>query len=225
MSSLTMNGTTRSRTVLTLLAFFGASMAFAQPTELPNRRDVLEGITTAGQPSQAALSAAAAAGYKSVIDLRAPSEDRGLDEKAAVESLGMSYMNLPVDGSGGVSYANASALDRLLPKLRSLCSCIAPAAIEWARCSRCAPKYTERTTRPRSSSAPRAASAACSPSWNRSSRPGTTDRPRRQKAATALESCATELPAPAEDTAHRRELRRLAPKHRKNPLRAIAKIR
>lgn len=114
MSSLTMNGATRSRTVLTLLAFFGASMALAQPTELPNRRDVLEGITTAGQPSQAALSAAAAAGYKSVIDLRAPNEDRGLDEKAAVESLGMSYVNLPVDGSAGVSYANASALDKLL---------------------------------------------------------------------------------------------------------------
>lgn len=89
MSSLTMNGTTRSRTVLSLIAFFGASMACAQPTELPNRRDVLEGITTAGQPSHAALSAAAEAGYKSVIDLRAPNEDRGLDEKAAVESLGM----------------------------------------------------------------------------------------------------------------------------------------
>jgi len=114
MSSLTMNGATRSRTLLTLLAFFGTSMAFAQSAELPNRRDVLEGITTAGQPSQAALSAAAAAGYKSVIDLRAPSEDRGLDEKAAVESLGMSYVNLPVDGSGGVSYANARALDKLL---------------------------------------------------------------------------------------------------------------
>jgi uncharacterized protein (TIGR01244 family) len=99
---------------LILLAFFGASLVRAQSVDLPNRRDVLEGITSAGQPSQAALSAAAAAGYKSVIDLRAPNEDRGLDEKAAVESLGMSYVNLPVDGPPGVSYANASALDKLL---------------------------------------------------------------------------------------------------------------
>ena len=112
--SSTMDSATWSRAVLTLFALFGASLVLAQSVDLPNRRDVLEGITTAGQPNQAALSAAAAAGYRSVIDLRAPNEDRGLDEKAAVENLGMSYVNLPVDGTTGVSYANASALDKLL---------------------------------------------------------------------------------------------------------------
>jgi uncharacterized protein (TIGR01244 family) len=109
-----MTGATSSRALLSLLACCGASLALAQSIDLPNRRDVLEGITAAGQPSRAALTAAAAAGYKSVIDLRAPNEDRGLDEQAAVEGLGMSYVNLPVDGSAGVSYANASALDKLL---------------------------------------------------------------------------------------------------------------
>jgi uncharacterized protein (TIGR01244 family) len=96
------------------LASVGASWVLAQSAELPNRHDVLQGVTTTGQPSATALSAAAAAGYKTVIDLRAPNEDRGLDEKATVEGLGMSYVNLPVDGAGGVSYANASALDKLL---------------------------------------------------------------------------------------------------------------
>jgi uncharacterized protein (TIGR01244 family) len=89
--------------------------AVGQAPELPNRKDPLAGITTAGQPTAEQLAAAAAAGYKSVIDLRTPSENRGMaDEKATVEGLGMSYVNLPVDGAGGVSYANAAALDELL---------------------------------------------------------------------------------------------------------------
>jgi uncharacterized protein (TIGR01244 family) len=105
------------RAALVLLTCFGAGLALAQSPELPNRHDVLEGITAAGQPSAAALSAAAAAGYKSVIDLRALTEDRGFDEKATVEGLAMSYVNLPVEGAGGVSYANAAELDKLLADL------------------------------------------------------------------------------------------------------------
>jgi len=108
----------RARALLATLACLGASLALAQSSELPNRHDALEGITTAGQPSEAALSAIAAAGYKSVIDLRGPSEDRGMaDEKKTVETLGMSYVNLPVNGAAGVSYENANALDKLLADL------------------------------------------------------------------------------------------------------------
>ena len=114
MKTTILSGTGLSRTLLAVLACSAAAVALAQSAELPNRRDVLEGITSAGQPSAAALEAAAAAGYKSVIDLRAVTEDRGFDEKAKVEGLGMSYVNLPVDGAAGVSYANASALDKLL---------------------------------------------------------------------------------------------------------------
>jgi uncharacterized protein (TIGR01244 family) len=105
------------RVVLVSLACVATGFAFAQSLELPNRRDVIEGITAAGQPSAAALEAAAKAGYKSVIDLRAPIEDRGFDEKSTVERLGMSYVRLPVDGAAGVSYANAGQLDKLLAEL------------------------------------------------------------------------------------------------------------
>jgi uncharacterized protein (TIGR01244 family) len=115
MLSVTTNASARwLSAVPTLLASLIASAALAQSAALPNRHDVLEGITAAGQPSAAALEAAAAAGYKSVIDLRALAEDRGFDEKAKVEGLGMSYVTLPVEGAAGVSYANASALDKLL---------------------------------------------------------------------------------------------------------------
>lgn len=101
------------------LAFvwLATSPATAQTSDLPNRKDPLAGITTAGQPNAAQLKAAAAAGFKSVIDLRGPSEDRGMDEPAVVKGLGMSYVSLPVAGADGVTYANASALDKLLAKL------------------------------------------------------------------------------------------------------------
>ena len=87
-------------------ALFGVGAAVAQSVELPNRHDAVPGITTAGQPSADALSAAAKAGYKTVIDLRPASEDHGFDEKKTVEGLGMSYVNLPVAGAPGVTYAD-----------------------------------------------------------------------------------------------------------------------
>ena len=100
-----------------LLAWLATGSALAQSTDLPNRKDPLEGITTAGQPSGQQFAAAAASGFKSVIDLRGPQEDRGMDEKASVEALGMSYVNLPVEGAGGVTYGNAAVLDKLLAEL------------------------------------------------------------------------------------------------------------
>jgi hypothetical protein len=78
-----------SSAAVAALATLCTSLALAQ--SLPNRHDALDGITTAGQPSADELTAVAAAGYKTVIDLRGPNEDRGLDEKKTVEELGMSY--------------------------------------------------------------------------------------------------------------------------------------
>jgi uncharacterized protein (TIGR01244 family) len=100
-----------------VLAYLGAACAMAQTAELPNRKEPLEGITTAGQPSAAAFAAVADEGYRAVIDLRGVQEDRGFDEKATVEGFGMSYVALPVNGPGGVTFANAAALDKLLGEL------------------------------------------------------------------------------------------------------------
>lgn len=102
-------------TLALVLASFAAGQALAQSPDLPNRKDPLEGITTAAQPSAAQLVGAAESGFKTVIDLRGVKEDRGMkDEQSTVEQLGMSYIALPVEGSDGVTYANAAALDLLL---------------------------------------------------------------------------------------------------------------
>lgn len=102
----------RSLVVLTGVLTF--TFANAQHAELMNKADPLPGVTTAGQPDQAALKDLADAGYVAVIDLRAPNENRGFDEKQAVEGLGMSYLPLPINGGKDITYENASALDKLL---------------------------------------------------------------------------------------------------------------
>ena len=56
----------------------------------------LEGVATAGQPEEEHFERLAEAGYKTVIDMRAIEEDRGLDEPEAVRGAGMEYVNIPV---------------------------------------------------------------------------------------------------------------------------------
>jgi len=74
----------------------------------------VDGVTSAGQPDEAALEVFADAGYATVIDLRGADEDRGLQEAAVVEDLGMHYVELPITGPEAISYANARKLDELI---------------------------------------------------------------------------------------------------------------
>lgn len=54
------------------------------------------GMLAAGQPTAAQLQELARAGYKTVIDLRAPGENRGFDEAQAAREAGLTYVNVPV---------------------------------------------------------------------------------------------------------------------------------
>jgi uncharacterized protein (TIGR01244 family) len=89
----------------------------SEVTDLPKYNYPLPRIMTAGQPTVEGLQFAAADGYRTVIDLRGPKEDRGFDEGAAVRELGMSYVSLPIEGADGVSFENATALDRMLAEI------------------------------------------------------------------------------------------------------------
>ncbi len=61
-----------------------------------NRACPLPGVATGGQPSAAHLTTLARAGYRTVLDLRAPDEPRGFDEAAAMRAAGLRYVTLPV---------------------------------------------------------------------------------------------------------------------------------
>jgi uncharacterized protein (TIGR01244 family) len=75
------------------------------------------GAVSTGQPDAGALRIAADKGYVAVIDLRGIDENRGLDEKAAVESLGMRYVSLPIADKTAVNYSNAARLDKVMAEL------------------------------------------------------------------------------------------------------------
>ncbi len=80
----------------------------------PAFRQPRAGLYTAGQPSAQQLREAAAAGVTTVIDLRQPDEDRGYDEAALAEQLGLRYVRLPIAGASGITDDNARTLQRLL---------------------------------------------------------------------------------------------------------------
>lgn len=72
------------------------------------------GLHTAGQPDAGQLARAAAAGVTTVIDLRGEAEERGFDEAATVQALGLRYLRLPVAGAEGVTVEAARQLHALL---------------------------------------------------------------------------------------------------------------
>jgi len=73
----------------------------------------VDGMTSAGQPDEAAFGIFAEQGYTTVIDLRTAGEDRGMDELKVVEGLGMEYISLPI-GRDDITFDSARSLDQLI---------------------------------------------------------------------------------------------------------------
>lgn len=73
-------------------------------------------IITAGQPTSKDIVRLKEAGVTVVINLRPESEEIDFDEKSIVESLGISYINIPVHGAKGITKENAKILDEILEK-------------------------------------------------------------------------------------------------------------
>ena len=98
--------------VLFFLAFSIAGAEKAEPLpslqkiEIRNALTPLPGLLSGGQPTQQQLQDAASAGYRTIIDIRTSEEDRGYDEKTLVESLGMTYLHLPIAGPDTMTRAN-----------------------------------------------------------------------------------------------------------------------
>ena len=107
-----------ARTLLLALAFTQIATTIAAapapPIPIPNARTPIEGVTSGGQPTPEQIAAAGAAGYKTVINLRAPGES-GFDwEPAAVKAAGMDYVAIPVAGAAGLTKENVTQLDAAL---------------------------------------------------------------------------------------------------------------
>ena len=90
-----------------------ATEAPAAADLLPNGREPLPGVITGGQPSREQLEALAAAGYRTVVNLRTADEEMPVSE-ADVTALGMRYVHIPVRGSEDLTTAKAGELGALL---------------------------------------------------------------------------------------------------------------
>ncbi len=80
----------------------------------PNAAQPLPWLVTCGQPSADQFAAAHAAGIRAVIDLRDPMESRPFDEPAALDRLGITYRNIPVN----VGALDDASLEAVLAALR-----------------------------------------------------------------------------------------------------------
>jgi uncharacterized protein (TIGR01244 family) len=72
------------------------------------------GIAAAGQPDERALQLFADAGFVAVVDMRGPTENRGMDEAASVTALGLQYLAFPIVEQSEISFEKARELDELL---------------------------------------------------------------------------------------------------------------
>jgi uncharacterized protein (TIGR01244 family) len=101
---------------LTVACSNGGSQVLADLDRVVEQGSVspVDGITSAGQPDAGALAVFARKGYTTVIDMRTADEDRGLDEPAVVEQLGMAYVAFPIDSSEDITLEKARELDTLL---------------------------------------------------------------------------------------------------------------
>jgi uncharacterized protein (TIGR01244 family) len=76
-------------------------MSATQPTPagIVNFSRVNATVACGGATEPSAMAALAAEGFRSVINLRLPSEPGVAEEAAVVEQAGMTYIHLPMDGS------------------------------------------------------------------------------------------------------------------------------
>ncbi len=59
---------------------------------MKNEREIVPGLSIAGQPTEEELHKLASSGYRTLVNLRGPDEEGALpDEERLVESTGVSY--------------------------------------------------------------------------------------------------------------------------------------
>jgi len=83
---------------------------------LPNAAEPVTGWITGGQPTEPQLQAFKAAGGEVVLDNRDPMEPRSFDEPAAVRSLGLEYLSVPIV-HGAVTAETMRRMHQALKKL------------------------------------------------------------------------------------------------------------
>jgi uncharacterized protein (TIGR01244 family) len=81
--------------------------------QIPYYRKITPTLAAAGQPSAEALPKLGAMGFKTVINLRMPTEDQPPNERAVVEGQGLRYVSVPFT-SATLTRADVDAVEKVL---------------------------------------------------------------------------------------------------------------
>jgi uncharacterized protein (TIGR01244 family) len=84
-----------------------------------NARVPMPGVLSGGQPTAEQIEAAAAAGYRTVINIRTAGEPGFEWEPDLVERLGMTYVHIPVGGADTLTPETVRAIDEALDAARA----------------------------------------------------------------------------------------------------------
>lgn len=82
--------------------------------DLKNACQPEPGLLTGGQPDHECLEALAAAGYRTVVNLRPVGEFDEFNEAQVVRELGLEYVHIPVAGVDDLNAETVEALDTVL---------------------------------------------------------------------------------------------------------------
>lgn len=86
----------------------------APPLEIKNAKMPLPGVLTGGQPSEDEFAAAAAAGYKTIVNLRAEGEEGSWDEATKAQELGVAYIHIPLSGGDDLTAENVERFAKVM---------------------------------------------------------------------------------------------------------------
>ncbi len=89
----------RGVTVLFAWVFLFSATGQAQDEPIRNFLRVNADFCTAGQPTLAQVETLKADGFRTVLNLRVPSEHDAAAEESLVRQLGMNYFNIPIAGA------------------------------------------------------------------------------------------------------------------------------
>lgn len=111
--------------VLLIITFesFAHNSLNIKDISLKNASSYQENYITGGQPSISDLELLAKQGIKQVINLRAKGEFKIYNEKEIVESLGMAYINLEINGVEDLNQNKIKAFSKLLSNKKTLVHC------------------------------------------------------------------------------------------------------
>jgi len=102
--------------ILLSLSLFscGVNNPYSKEYDMSNPAKPIPNLITGGQPSEKDLQKLASEGVQTIVNLRAKDEFDKFDEKSLVESLGMEYVSIEMEGSGDISKETAHKLDAIL---------------------------------------------------------------------------------------------------------------